>query len=114
MTRIVNPDGSAAEGAWHLDRKVPVAIIGALLMQTMALGWWASKLDSRVESLERADQRFDTRIEARFKVGDDRWEAIGRDRDRIIRLEEQTRSVVEIVRRIETKLDHAVSREPAR
>jgi len=38
---------------WHLDRRVPLAIIIALIFQTMGAVWWASKLDSRVAILEQ-------------------------------------------------------------
>ncbi len=42
---------------WHVDRKVPVALLVTLLVtftgQTGAAIWWASKTDSRIEVLER-------------------------------------------------------------
>lgn len=37
---------------WHLDRKVPIGIIAAMLMQLAGALWFASKLDSRVLALE--------------------------------------------------------------
>lgn len=90
---------------WHLDRRVPLAIIGALIMQTLLLGWWTSKVDSRIENLERADTRTDTLIQARIKLADDRFDALQRDRDRIARVEEQIKSVLDLVRRIDQKLE---------
>ncbi len=41
-----------AEG-WHLDKKVPLSIICAILMQTAALIVWGSKLDNRVTAMEQ-------------------------------------------------------------
>jgi hypothetical protein len=42
---------------WHVDRKVPVALLVTLLLtfsgQTVTALWWASKIDSRIEQLER-------------------------------------------------------------
>lgn len=42
---------------WHVDRKVPVALLVTLFVtfsgQTVAAIWWASKTDSRIEVLER-------------------------------------------------------------
>lgn len=38
---------------WHLDRRIPVAMLGAFLLQGSALVWWAAKMDSRVGILER-------------------------------------------------------------
>lgn len=39
------------EDAWHLDRKVPLAIIVTLLVQTMGVVWWAATEDARVAGL---------------------------------------------------------------
>jgi hypothetical protein len=38
---------------WHLDRRVPIALILTLLMQTAGFGWWASGLDHRVSEHQR-------------------------------------------------------------
>jgi hypothetical protein len=37
---------------WHLDRKVPIGIIVAMLMQFGGGLWFVSKLDARILSLE--------------------------------------------------------------
>lgn len=41
------------DGAWHLDKKVPLALIFAILVQTAMGFWWASGLTERVVVLER-------------------------------------------------------------
>lgn len=41
---------------WHLDKRVPVAIILALLIQTAGMIWSAATLWGRVEALERRFQ----------------------------------------------------------
>ena len=38
--------------AWHLDRRVPIALILALLAQTGSFIWWASGINQRVTALE--------------------------------------------------------------
>lgn len=38
--------------AWHLDKRVPIALIGTLLIQTCAAIWWASALNSQVNSID--------------------------------------------------------------
>lgn len=53
-----------AEGQWHLDKRVPVAIIFAILVQSGSMIWWASNMNARVENLE-ADR---TEAEAREQV----------------------------------------------
>lgn len=38
---------------WHLDRRVPITLIGAILCQTIVFAWGASNLWTRVDYLER-------------------------------------------------------------
>lgn len=37
---------------WHLDKKVPLALIFAIGVQTIGIAWWGATLTSRVASLE--------------------------------------------------------------
>lgn len=39
--------------SWHLDRRVPLALIVTIVVQTGGLVWWASSLSERVNTLER-------------------------------------------------------------
>jgi Tfp pilus assembly protein PilO len=39
--------------SWHLDRKVPVALIFAIAVQTIGAVWWAATISQRVETIER-------------------------------------------------------------
>lgn len=41
------------ERHWHLDKKVPIALIFAIFVQTAGAFWWASNITSRVDSLEK-------------------------------------------------------------
>lgn len=41
------------ESEWHLDKKVPVLLILALVGQTFGAGWWGSQITKRVETLEQ-------------------------------------------------------------
>jgi hypothetical protein len=42
----------ADESSWHLDKKVPITLIGAILIQTFVLGAWTASISSRVGYLE--------------------------------------------------------------
>lgn len=42
-----------SDAHWHLDKRIPIAIIVALVCQTGGAVWWARGLDARVETLER-------------------------------------------------------------
>ena len=44
------------EGQWHLDKKVPLALIITIVAQTIAISWGASNLWTRVSELERQVQ----------------------------------------------------------
>jgi len=37
---------------WHLDKKVPIALIATIFAQTIAMVWWASGVDHRVAAVE--------------------------------------------------------------
>jgi len=40
----------ANEEPWHLDKRVPVALIFAIFAQTAGAIWWAANINSRVEN----------------------------------------------------------------
>ncbi|MGB1214829.1 MAG: hypothetical protein ACPG4X_15795 [Pikeienuella sp.] len=42
---------------WHLDKRVPLALIFTILGQTALAGWFAASLATRVETLERDVER---------------------------------------------------------
>lgn len=41
---------------WTLDKRVPVALIVAMIGQLLMFGWMASKFDSRLANLENSDK----------------------------------------------------------
>lgn len=43
-----------AENHWHLDKRVPIALIVTILMQTAGMGIWVGSIQARVEANERA------------------------------------------------------------
>ena len=51
------------EDRWHLSKSVPVSIIIFLVMQTIGIVIWGTKLDSRVAALEGSQPLQDTRLE---------------------------------------------------
>ena len=79
---------------WTLDKKIPIAIILALLAQGGTLAWWAASLEGRVGAAGQAI------IELKSKDGEQRA-----DRERSIRLEERIISMLEEQRRMNGKLE---------
>lgn len=39
---------------WHADKRIPVALLTAIVMQTVTVAWWASGVTSRVTAIEVA------------------------------------------------------------
>lgn len=79
---------------WTLDRKVPLAIILALLVQGGGLAWWAASLEGRVVQAEKIIVRLEGReTETR------------ESRERLIRLEERMIAIDENLRRAGNKLE---------
>lgn len=87
--------------SWHLDKRVPVGIILAIVLQTAGLVWWASKMDSRIASLEDADRRAD-QIHAMTEA---KLEGLRTDRERLVKIETQIEQMARSIGRIEAKLD---------
>lgn len=83
---------------WSLDRKIPAALVIAMLAQLMGFGWYASKVDSRVEELEKRTIRTETQMTAIDR------DVRGFDA-RMARLEEKIGAVLDIVRRLERVVD---------
>ena len=75
---------------WHLDKRVPITIIGALLLQTfgfVAIGSaWKAEVESRLTAVEK-------QVDERKNQG-----------ERIIVVEEQLRFIKESLTRIEVRL----------
>ena len=78
------------DSGWHLDKRVPIALILAILFQTAGALMWAGAATERLSQLE--SQAYDRRglIE------------------RTARLEEQTRHLQATLDRIEDKIDKAI------
>lgn len=64
MTQILDP----ANGAWHLDKRIPLAMLGAILMQTAAFGFWIGQISNRLDSALETNRQQDARLEAQEKT----------------------------------------------
>lgn len=75
---------------WHLDRKVTLSLILALLLNAGSTVWWASKLDSRITSLEDKNAKYEiiperlTRVETQVGGMREDLRDLGRKLDRVI------------------------------
>ena len=71
--------------SWKFDLQIPVAVVGATLLQTAAVVWWAATMDRRVSDIERQIAIY------------------SRDSERLIRIEERLGFLSEQVRELGKK-----------
>jgi DNA repair ATPase RecN len=101
---------------WSIDKRLPLALILALLVQTAGMVWWAASLTGqvgesarRIESLEMEQRRTTeireagyerlTRIEEKLeavKATGDQWRT--ENRERITQLERRLDEIITILR----------------
>jgi hypothetical protein len=84
-------------GGWKLDKHVPLAVMLAIAVQTAGLIWYASKLDSRVSSLEVWRESSERRLEVQA-------ESQAKNTELLIRLDERFQTVVSSVLEIKKKI----------
>lgn len=88
---------SAEKEAWHLDKKVPLALILTIAMQTLAAVWWAAGMAARVEQHER-ELRTLSQSDVHMQ-GEAR-----RIAELLSRLDERLTAQTELLRRVEQNL----------
>ena len=49
---------------WHLDKRVPIALIFTIALQTAAAIWWAANINSRLDFNEVSDASQDSRLQS--------------------------------------------------
>ena len=64
--------------SWHLSKSVPISFIVGILMQTIALVWYVSTLDSAIKTNTRDLTKHETRIETLEKTVQSQAVALGR------------------------------------
>lgn len=97
---------------WALDKRIPLAIVGAIVIQTLSIGWFVSKLDSRIGSLEEKDKVHETMIaedRSRIATGADQLNSIN---GRLIRVEVTTANTEKVAGEINGKVDSLLRRSP--
>ena len=65
-------------GGWHLDKRVPLALMFGLLMQAGVFGWWAAAIDGRVAVTERDINRVERQIQVMTTAAQQQAVQLGR------------------------------------
>lgn len=89
---VNDTETEAPREPWHLDKRVPIALIFAILVQTAGMGWWAAQIDSRVAHLEQVNVR---------NAG---------ETERLTRVEEKIVAQGEVLERIDRRLERMEER----
>jgi hypothetical protein len=85
------------EEGWHLDRKVPIGIMLSIILQTAAILIWATRIDSRVGTLERDNSYQDQKIDKLEVIAGRVSVMEERQLNTIGRLDIQTKTMQEIL-----------------
>jgi Tfp pilus assembly protein PilO len=83
-------DDETEDNAWHLDKRVPIALIVAIMLQMGGFVYWGARVEARTEALE-------TRVQAL----EGRFEADDADHERLVRVESLLASVDRRLERME-------------
>lgn len=96
---LMAPDkkGGFLSEPWHLDKKVPIALIVTLLLQAAGAVWWVSTKDA--EDRHR-DRRIAALEDGIAKSADAQIKVI----DRLARIEERAEAQMQVLIRIEAHL----------
>jgi hypothetical protein len=86
---------------WHLDRRITILLIFVIIGHALSFGWYASKQDSRMEIVEKNDNRQTTLLD---KLVED--QAVRNERTSA--LEGELRAMKELLVKVDGKVDRLV------
>lgn len=91
---------------WHLDKRVPIAFIFAIFLQTATAGWFVASIDGRIAQntkdieLMRVERG---QAESRVRSLEDK---IAAQSETLARMEERFIAVIDLLNRIESRLEN--------
>lgn len=83
----------ANEKKWHVDKTIPIAIILSIFAQTAGAVWWASKVNSTVNSNTSRIAKLEIAMEANQQIT-----------ERLVRVEVRQESANDMLSKIVEKL----------
>ena len=95
-------DDPASFGGWHLDKRVPVAIIATLIMQTFGIVWWAAMTQAQTTANTTAINNLNLIVAA----NDAKAQPL---RDNVIEVTTQVKMMTQTIDRQTTILDRLSS-----
>ncbi len=83
---------------WHLDKRVPIALIVTIMLQCGAGIWWGATMAARLDNQER-------RIESLENRGQKMSESFSNMNNQMSRLDERMTAMLESTHRIERLIE---------
>ena len=83
---------------WHLDKRVPIALILTIMLQSGAAVWFAASLSFRVDILERD-------VDRERVVNGQQSAAIHQIENGAARLDEKLDSIITLIERMDRRLE---------
>lgn len=68
FVQMVKKAQDEIEAVWHLDKRVPIALIIAIAVQSGSMVWWAASASERLNALERKAEIFAPQAERLARV----------------------------------------------
>lgn len=96
-----NDTQQEGQGSWHLDKRVPLGLIFAVLLQTTTIVWFITDLRSDVDVLQDLVKREAQDLSA---VDDRQWARINRNEEHIQSSTASIQTNTAILERVEARL----------
>ena len=94
------------EQPWHLDKRIPIALILAIILQVAGAVYWASKMESRIEAntsrievVDRDMSRLSRQMSAMAEASNTQAIQLGRIEEQITGLRSDIGRLVAVIER---------------
>ena len=84
--------------SWHLDRRVPIALIFTLLLQIFSFGWIASEMNSDINTNRRDLDRTVVQLERLQVESNQQAIQLGRIEEGIKNMDRNLQDLVDVIR----------------
>ena len=86
---------------WHLDKRIPITLIFAIVLQTFSFGWMAKSIDGKTESNRQAIAVINRELDLRRSVIESNAVAVAVLRAQLDDIKESQRESLEILQKLE-------------
>ena len=84
---------------WHLDKKVPVSLIAAIILQTFAFGWMARGLDAKATANTAAITAINRELDLRRPIIQNNSTSVAVLSSQLSDIKESQKIIIEMLKR---------------